>query len=105
MAAGGIKTGFDSVLGEIRSGQAKFVIIAADASERTKKQLTDKCKFYNVKHFMSQYTGAAIAEMLGKKSTCAAAAFGGRGPWQSVCHFLESHECDNAAMIDDGKDD
>ena len=36
VAAGGVTTGFDLVLGEIRRGRAKFVLIASDASERTK---------------------------------------------------------------------
>ena len=32
----------------IKSGKARLVIIATDASENTKKKFEDKCKFYHV---------------------------------------------------------
>lgn len=88
-AAGGVVTGTDAVLTEVRRGRAKFVLIASDASERTQKQLTDKCNYYHVTYFIGNYTGAAIADMLGKRSCCVAAAFTGVGPWESVCRALD----------------
>jgi ribosomal protein L7Ae-like RNA K-turn-binding protein len=33
---------------EIRSGKAKLVLLAADASANTTKKITDKCKTYHV---------------------------------------------------------
>ena len=97
-AAGGVTTGFDLVLGEIRRGRAKFVLIASDASDRTKKQLIDKCTHYNVKYFIiNEYNSEAIAHMLGKRALCAAAAFTGRGPWKHVSDELGSVAADRLA--------
>lgn len=47
MRARKLSTG-DAVLNDIRNKKAKLVIIAADASDNTKKKITDKCNFYNV---------------------------------------------------------
>ena len=33
----------------IRSGRARLVILACDASQNTKKSVTDSCKYYNIK--------------------------------------------------------
>ncbi len=88
-AAGGITMGTDAVLDEVRHGRAKFVLLASDASDRTRKQITDKCNFYHVKLFDSTYTSAALADMLGKRSCCVAAAFTGKGPWKGVCQALD----------------
>ena len=91
-AAGGVVTGFDLVLGEIRHSRAKFVILASDASDRTKKQITDKCNYYNVKCYTGIYSGDELAGLIGKRSFCAAAAFVGKGPWQAV---LDSIHCES----------
>ncbi len=48
MKAGKVVSGEFSVEKCIKSGKAKLVIVAADASENTKKKFEDKCKFYNV---------------------------------------------------------
>lgn len=105
MAAGGVKVGFDLILGEIRSGRAKFVIIANDASDRTVKQLTDKCKFYGIKYFRTEYSGVEIADMIGKRAVCAAAAFTGKGPWKSVFDHFEGIAAQDSALTEDRKDD
>ena len=44
-AAGGVTSGFDSVLGEVRCGKSKLVMIASDASERTRKQIRISASF------------------------------------------------------------
>ena len=87
-AAGGVTTGFDAVLGEVRGGRAKFVLIASDASDRTRKQLSDKCRYYHVTCFNGPYTSGEIAGMLGRQSGCVAAAFTGKGPSDGVCRAL-----------------
>lgn len=50
----------------IKNKAAKLVIIAEDASENTKKSVTDSCKFYGVKYIESgskadlgKYTGSS----------------------------------------------
>ncbi len=106
MAAGGVVTGTDLVLGAVRSGRAKFVLISRDASERTKKQLTDKCTYYQVNYRISEYDSAALAQMLGKKSLCSAAAFTGRGPWANVMKaFSETTDPDGTSVEKECCDD
>lgn len=43
-----IISGEELVIKEIRSGRAKLVLMAEDASENTTKKVTDKCNFYQV---------------------------------------------------------
>lgn len=88
-AAGGVTTGFDLVLGEVRRKKAVFVLIADDASERTGKQITDKCEYYKVPHFPAGMTSDELAGVLGKRASCAAAAFTGRGPCRPLLSLFE----------------
>ena len=88
-AAGGVTTGFDLVLGEVRRRKAVFVLIADDASERTKKQISDKCEYYKVPHFPAGMTADELAEVLGKRASCAAAAFTGKGPCRPLLSLFE----------------
>ena len=105
-AAGGVTVGFDAVMAEIRGGRAKFVLVASDASDRTRKQLSDKCKYYHVTCFEGAYTSAGLAEMLGRRSGCVAAAFTGKGPYESVCRALLGTDPSPATeCCDDRKDD
>lgn len=46
--AGKVKTGEDMCVNALRSGEAKLVIIAEDASANTKKKFTNKSNHYNV---------------------------------------------------------
>jgi len=48
MRAGKLATGEEAVLNAIRSGDAKLVIMAEDASENTRKKFNDKCNSYEV---------------------------------------------------------
>lgn len=48
MRAGKLVTGDDSVLQAIRSGEAKLVLLAVDASARTQKKFRDKCSHYRI---------------------------------------------------------
>ncbi len=41
-------SGEELVVKEVRSGKAKLVLLASDASANTRKKLTDKCSYYNV---------------------------------------------------------
>lgn len=92
MAAGGVTVGTDSVLDEVRRGRAKFVLLACDASERTKKQLHDKCGTYNVKIIDGRLTSAETAAILGRRSSCVAISFNGRGPWKNALEGLEDNK-------------
>lgn len=48
MKAGRCTSGEMMTEGETKSGRAKLVIIASDASDNTKKKFRDMCKFYKV---------------------------------------------------------
>ncbi|MEK8130188.1 YlxQ family RNA-binding protein [Paenibacillus filicis] len=48
MRAGKIITGEEAVIESVRSGEAKLVIVAEDASENTLKKINDKCSHYQV---------------------------------------------------------
>ena len=84
MSAGGVTFGFDRILGDIRSGRAKFVLISSDASERTLKQITDKCAFYKTEAIVSDMSSEDLASAIGKRFSCSSLAFTGRGPWKKV---------------------
>lgn len=64
MRSRNIVTG-DSVLKSIRNQTSKLVIIAQDASDNTKKQLTDKCTHYKIEYIIvgdSQMISQAIGK-------------------------------------------
>lgn len=46
--AGALTTGEELVVKAIQSKKAKAVLLSSDASENTRKKITDKCVFYNV---------------------------------------------------------
>lgn len=45
-----ITTGEELVVKDVRSGKAKLVFIASDASNNSRKKIEDKCKYYNVEY-------------------------------------------------------
>jgi len=48
MRARKVITGEELVIQSVRSGQAKLVLLAGDASANTAKKVTDKCSHYQV---------------------------------------------------------
>lgn len=48
MRQGAVESGSFSTEKSVKSGTAKLVILAEDASENTKKDFTDMCKYYHV---------------------------------------------------------
>ncbi|MGK0551607.1 L7Ae/L30e/S12e/Gadd45 family ribosomal protein [Enterococcus faecalis] len=48
MRANKLVTGEELTLKDLRSNTTKFVFVAADASENTRKKFKDKCSYYNV---------------------------------------------------------
>lgn len=69
MNAGKVVSGTDSVIDRVRTNSASLVIISFDASDITKKKITDKCKFYGVDYIFYSGIGKAIG-----KDNCASAA-------------------------------
>jgi ribosomal protein L7Ae-like RNA K-turn-binding protein len=86
MKAGKLITGTDKICDEIRrhgmpSDEGKgystcgIVIIASDASDNTKKRITNACAYYRVEAYRSALTQEQIADKIGKSTTAACATF------------------------------
>ncbi|WP_442600905.1 YlxQ family RNA-binding protein [Paenibacillus sp. KN14-4R] len=67
MRARKLATGDEIVLKAVRSGEAKLVIMAEDASENTKKKFQDKCSSYNVPLLITGTRGE-LGESIGKEA-------------------------------------
>ena len=50
--AGRLIKGEQMVLDAIRSGKARIVLVAEDASDNTKKLFSDKCSYYGVAEYV-----------------------------------------------------
>ena len=78
--AGRVLIGTDAVLKGARSAPGRIaVVLASDASERTRKQINDKCAFYGVHISPASPTGDEIARAVGKRMTVSAAAITDEG--------------------------
>lgn len=65
--AGKIAGGDFSVTVSIKEKKAELVILAADASDNTKKSMINSCKYHNIRYIeygtteaLGQYTGSGI---------------------------------------------
>jgi len=65
MRAGKLASGEEIVLKAIRSGDAKLVLLAGDASDNTKKKVSDKCESYGVELLIG-YTRFELGGAVGK---------------------------------------
>ena len=67
--------GTDMVLSEVRRGKKDIcVLMSSDVSERTEKQLTDKCAFYKVPLIKLPCDMYELGQRAGKKHPAAAVA-------------------------------
>jgi ribosomal protein L7Ae-like RNA K-turn-binding protein len=60
-------SGEELVIKEIRSKKAKVVILAGDASENTRKKITDKCSHYGVPIYQVEDRGV-LGRAIGKEA-------------------------------------
>lgn len=65
MRAGKLVSGEEIVLKAIRSGEAKLVLLAGDASENTGKKFADKCSSYKIPLLIG-YTRFELGAAVGK---------------------------------------
>ena len=75
--AGRTVCGVPMICESMRKGGEKaplIVLEAADTSENTHKRLTDKCRFYNVRHERIACTAEELAAALGKSADLGAVA-------------------------------
>ncbi len=59
-----------TLIEDIRKQRVFFVIIATDASDNTKKKISDKCKFYNIE-YVEKYQSEEISNAIGKANRMA----------------------------------
>ena len=71
LRARSLESGSPTVMGAIRSKNAKLVIIAEDASSNTKKQFLNKCDFYEIPSYVI-FSKDEISQALGKERTVCA---------------------------------
>ncbi len=70
------------------AGAPVTVFEASDTSENTKKRISDKCKYYGVRHVTLRVDGAALAAALGKSTSLAAVALTDRRMSDMVEQYL-----------------
>lgn len=58
------------LINDIRANKVKFVIIAEDASDNTKKKITDKCQYYHI-DYMIYGNIESISQSIGKDNRVA----------------------------------
>ncbi len=63
--AGKVIIGTPLVTGTLPSGKVKVTFYTADASDNTKKRITDKCRFYNTECIMIDIPSDKIGKMVG----------------------------------------
>ena len=64
--AGKLIMGTDLVTKSLPSKKTYLVIYTSDASDNTKKRVTDKCSFYGVEAVMTEQGSLLIADAIGK---------------------------------------
>ena len=64
-----------------------LVLEASDTSDNTHKKITDKCKFYGVRHVRLSCTGDVLAAALGKSASLGAVAITDGG----LCRMIEKY--------------
>lgn len=60
----------ETLITKIRSQEVDFVIIATDASDNTKKKITDKCTSYNIDYVIAS-TISELSKAIGKNNRVA----------------------------------
>lgn len=72
VAAGKVSFGSESSVDSVRKGKAKLVIVATDASDRTKKLMYNKCGSYSV-DIIEYATVLELGRITGKNQVSALA--------------------------------
>ncbi len=88
----GVAIGTEQVLNAVRKAPGKITVVAAkDASERTKKQLRDKCTFYETVLFEPDVTSEELAKTVGKSSLVSAVAVTDRNLAKATMALFDSN--------------
>lgn len=67
MRAGKLEFGANLAVSAIRSpNKPKLVLMASDASDNTRKKITDSCSYHEVRLVDTEYSGDVFAKTIGK---------------------------------------
>lgn len=89
MKAGKLAFGTDRVTDCVRAGKNIYlVLISSDASENTKKRISNCCKYYDVAYEMINYTGDMIGKAIGKTSDISSVALTDRGFADAIVRLI-----------------
>jgi ribosomal protein L7Ae-like RNA K-turn-binding protein len=72
--AGKIIVGTDLVCRAMPCGKVRLVVVAAGASDSTKKKLTQKSEYYGIRAIVTEIDTEELAKVIGKASSVAAVA-------------------------------
>ena len=87
--AGKTVTGTDNVCIRMREKKDIFLILAADGlSDNTKKKISDKAAFYNVKVMYTQFDMITLGIAVGKNNGCACVGITDKGLADSIEKIL-----------------
>ena len=64
-------TGTDLCRDEVRRGRLPLVLVAGDASNNTKKRISDACKYYGTELCVVPISAAELSERIGKTGSIA----------------------------------
>ncbi|MCI9182241.1 MAG: hypothetical protein HFG91_05035 [Acholeplasmatales bacterium] len=67
MRARGLISGEENVIAEMPKGNIKYIFLAKDASEATKKKIKSKADFYHIE-LSIEYTSFELSHSIGKEN-------------------------------------
>lgn len=93
--AGKLKAGTDSVIETVRgSKKPALVLIARNASAASKKKITDKCAYYNVKFTEIDRDMKELGHMIGNRSELMCTAILDEGFAKRISELTEQNSSD-----------
>ena len=93
--AGGVVPGADAVTGDVkRAGKNAFtvIVLSSKASDRTKKQITDKAAYYGIPLIVIDAEVCDIGRALGLISPCAVFGVTRKGPYERLQEAAQSEK-------------
>ncbi|MBQ9544307.1 MAG: ribosomal L7Ae/L30e/S12e/Gadd45 family protein [Clostridia bacterium] len=94
--AGAVRSGTETVRGEVRSGRASMVLIACDASENTKKRLIGCCEYYKIPCVKIALSTSALGDAVGKSGLVSAVSIAHHGVSRLVSDALTDASAEEA---------
>ena len=95
--AGKVTVGTNMVTSFIR-GKVKpqLVILSSDASDNSKKKISDSCEYHNVKLIFSDYTMIELGHAIGQSGGAACIAVADAGFSKAILNHYETKETANS---------